>query len=126
MVRRLIDFQRKLVGLSTTYPWVVVGMTLLLTAAFGLQFPKITIDTDPKHMLPVTSPVRQYNDQVEREFALHADVIALGIVNEKGVVNRRTLSRIADLTREIRKMPGVISRDVTGFSTIDNVTAQEG
>jgi len=124
MMRRLIDFQRKLVGLSTTYPWVVVGMTLLLTAAFALQFPKITIDTDPKHMLPVTSPVRQYNDQVEKEFALHADVIVLGIVNERGIINRKTLSRIAELTREIQKMPGVISRDVLSFSTIDNVTVQ--
>ena len=124
MVKRLIDLQRALVGLSTTYPWVVVGMTLLLTAAFGLQFPKITIDTDPKHMLPVTSPVRQYNDQVEKEFALHADVIALGIVNERGIINRKTLSRIAELTRQIQKMPGVISRDVVSFSTIDNVTTQ--
>ena len=124
MVKRLIDLQRALVGLSTTYPWVVVGLTLLLTAAFGLQFPKITIDTDPKHMLPVTSPVRQYNDQVEKEFALHADVIALGIVNERGIINRKTLSRIAELTRQIQKMPGVISRDVVSFSTIDNVTTQ--
>ncbi len=124
MVKRLIDLQRALVGLSTTYPWIVVGMTLLLTAAFGLQFPKITIDTDPKHMLPVTSPVRQYNDQVEKEFALHADVIALGIVNERGIFNQKTLSRIAELTRQIQKMPGVISRDVGSFSTIDNVTTQ--
>ncbi|MBI1745953.1 MAG: MMPL family transporter [Acidobacteria bacterium] len=115
---------KRLTNFSVTHPWWVIGLTVVATVAFAAQFPKITIDTDPKHMLPVTSPVRQYNDQVEREFALHADVIALGIVNKQGIVNRTTLSRIAELTREIQKMPGVIARDVMSFTTIDNVTAQ--
>jgi len=115
---------RKLTYFSLDYPRLVILLTLVITLVFALQFLKIKIDTDPKHMLPVTSPVRQYNDQVEKEFVLHADVIALGIVNEGGIVNRKTLSRIAELTREIQKMPGVISRDVVSFSTVDNVTAQ--
>ena len=123
MLERLLNH---LANFSVKHPWWVIGVTVVITLAFAVQFPKITIDTDPKHMLPVTSPVRQYNDQVEREFALHADVIALGIVNERGIVNRNTLSRIAELTREIQKMPGVISRDVVSFTTIDNVTAQGG
>ncbi len=116
----------KLVSFSVEHPKLILLLTSALTLAFLLPFPWITIDTDPKHMLPVTSPVRQYNDQVEKEFALHADVIVLGIVNERGIVNRKTLSRIAELTREIQKMPGVISRDVASFSTIDNVTAEGG
>ena len=116
----------RLVTFSVSHPWWVIGLTIVATIAFAAQFPKITMDTDPKHMLPVTSPVRQYNDQVEREFALHADIIALGIVNERGIVNRTTLSRIAELTGEIQKLPGVITRDVVGFTTIDNVTAQGG
>src|SRR3990172_6679758 len=113
-------------ALSSDHPRLVIGLIAAATIAFAAQLPKIAVDTDPKHMLPVTSPVRQYNDQVEREFALHADVIALGIVNERGIINRKTLSRIAELTREIQKMPGVISRDVVSFSTIDNVTVQGG
>jgi hypothetical protein len=57
---------------------------------------------------------------------LHADVIAVGIVNERGIINSTTLSRILDLTREIQKIPGVVSRDVTSLSTIDNLTARAG
>src|SRR3990172_6540868 len=116
---------RRATAFSIDHPLLVIGLTVLVTLAFAVQFRKITIDTDPKHMLPVTSPVRQYNDQVEKDFALHADVIALGIVNEQGVINRETLSRIAELTREIQKMPGVISRDVVSFSTIDNVAVRD-
>ncbi|MBI4516001.1 MAG: MMPL family transporter [Deltaproteobacteria bacterium] len=111
---------------SAAHPRAVIALTAVVTLAFAAQFPKITIDTDPKHMLPATSPVRQYNDQVEKEFALHADVIALGIVNERGIINRQTLARIAALTREIQKLPGVIARDVVSFATIDNITARGG
>jgi hypothetical protein len=121
MLERLLN---RLAAFSAEHPRLVIALTVFATVAFAAQLPKITVDTDPKHMLPVTSPVRQYNDQVEKEFGLHADVISVGIVNERGVVNQQTLSRIAQLTREIQKMPGVISRDVVSFTTIDNVTAQ--
>jgi predicted RND superfamily exporter protein len=111
---------------SADHPRLIIVLTVLVTLIFAAQFPKITIDTDPKHMLPATAPVRQYNDQVERVFALHPDVIVLGIVNEKGIVNRTTLSRIIDLTHRIKQINGVIARDVTSLSTIDNITGQGG
>jgi predicted RND superfamily exporter protein len=111
---------------SIAHPRLVIALTIVLTIGFVVPWPRATIDTDPKHMLPATSAVRQYNDSVERDFALHADVIAVGVVNEKGIVNRETLSDIAALTEKIQKMPGVISRDVTSLSTIDNVAAQDG
>ena len=117
---------RRLVTFSIDYPKTVIGIVLAITLVFLFHLPKIKIDTDPKHMLPETSAVRQYNDQVERDFALHADVLVLGIVNNNGLVNTTTLARIAWLTREIQKMPGVISRDVTSFSTIDNMTTRDG
>jgi hypothetical protein len=116
----------RLTSFSVDHPWLVIGITLAITIAFGLQLPNMTTDTDPKHMLPITSPVRQYNDQVEREFGLHADNLVVGIVNERGIVNSRTLSHIADLTRRIQKIPGVVVRDVTSFPTIDNVAVEDG
>ncbi len=97
----------RLVAFSFDHPWLVLGLTLVVTAGFAAQFPKVTVDTDPKHMLPETAPVRRQNDQVEKDFSLHADVIAVGIVNESGISNRETLARIAELTRAIQKMPGV-------------------
>lgn len=123
MRERLIH---KLVALSLDHPWLVIALTVLLTAGFGLWLPKLTTDTDPKHMLPVTSPVRQYNDQMEREFGLHVDNLVVGVVNERGVVNPGTLAHIAELTRQIQKIPGVVVRDVTSFTTIENVSGKDG
>ena len=63
----------RIVRFSTTYPKTTLGLILLATALFAAQLPKIKTDTDPKHMLPATSPVRVYNDQVERWFGLHKE-----------------------------------------------------
>lgn len=122
MLERVIQLRRKLVELSMLHPRVVVGLILLITVFFGFQLPKIKIDTDPKNMLPVTSPVRQYNDQVEGWFGLHPDVIALGIRNDVGLFNPETLGRIERITEGILKLPGVVARDVVGFATVDDVT----
>ncbi|EKD36249.1 MAG: hypothetical protein ACD_75C01582G0002 [uncultured bacterium] len=119
MLNRMVQF-------SVARPKTVIGAALIITILFGSQLPKITTDTDPKHMLPITSPVRQYNDQVEREFGLHPDVLVLGVVNERGIVNKQTLSRISDLTSRIQRIPGVIVRDVTSFTTIDDVSVRDG
>src|SRR3989338_3965089 len=102
---------RLLSAFAADHPRLIVGLTLAVTLFFGAQFSKISVDTDPKHMLPVTSPVRQYNDQVERAFVLHPDVIVLGVVHPKGVINPHTLKIVAELTRAIQRIPGVLSRD---------------
>lgn len=109
---------------SIDHPRLVLLLTILVTAAFLFQFPRVRIDTDPKNMLPVTSDVRVYNDRVEKMFALHKDVLVLGIVNEDGIFQRGTLERMARLTSEIVQLKGVVGRDVAGFTTVDNVVAE--
>src|SRR3989338_8311706 len=116
----------RLTQIVLDHPKHVIGAVLVLTLLFAAQFPKIAVDTDPKHMLPETSPVRQYNDEVEKSFALHPDVIVLGIVNSGGVFNARTLRTVKELTPAIQALPGVISRDVDSLTTVDNVTSENG
>jgi uncharacterized membrane protein YdfJ with MMPL/SSD domain len=55
---------RPLVEFSIRHPRLVLVLALVLTAGFTVQLPKMRTGTDPKNMLPITSPVRQYNDQV--------------------------------------------------------------
>ena len=69
----------RLTQIALGHPKLIIGAVVAISIFFIAQFPKITIDTDPKNMLPVTSPVRQYNDKVEKDFVLHPDVIVLGI-----------------------------------------------
>ena len=113
---------RPLVEFSIRHPRLILVLTLVLTAGFAAQLPKMRADTDPKNMLPITSPVRQYNDQVEGWFGLHADVIVLGIRRDDGIFAPDTLTRIHRITEDILKLPGVVARDVIGFATLDDVT----
>ena len=115
-----------LVNFSVNHPKLVVLLTILVTLAFATQFPKIRTDTNPKNMLPETSDVRVWNDEVEKTFGLYEDMIVVGIVNEKGILNKETLSKIIRITDEILKIKGVAARDVNSFPTITNVSAEEG
>ncbi|MBI3075707.1 MAG: MMPL family transporter [Deltaproteobacteria bacterium] len=112
----------KLVAFSIHRARTVLALAALVTLGAASQLPKIKPDTDPKNMLPITSPVRQYNDQVEGWFGLHADVIVLGIRRDDGIFSSDTLARIHRITEDILKLPGVVARDVIGFATLDDVS----
>ncbi|MCL4475849.1 MAG: MMPL family transporter [Nitrospirae bacterium] len=113
-----------LVEFSVNHPKLIVLLAIILTLAFATQFPKMKTDTNPKNMLPKTSDVRVWNDEVEKTFGLYEDMIVLGIVNEKGILNKETLGKIQKITGEILKLKGVAARDVASFTTIDNVTVE--
>ena len=114
-----------LVEFSVNHPKLIVVISVLITMLFLTQFPKMRTDTNPKNMLPATSDVRVWNDEVEKTFGLYEDMIAVGIVNEKGILNTDTLGKIGRITDEILKIKGVAARDVSSFTTIDNVTVED-
>jgi predicted RND superfamily exporter protein len=111
---------------SASRPKAVLGLIILLTAIAALPLRNTTTDTDPKHMLPESSPVRVHNDAVEADFALHPDVVVVGIVREDGVFHKSTLAHIATLTAQIRELEGVAAEDVTSLATIDDMQSVNG
>ncbi len=82
-----------LVEFSVDHPKLIVALSIILTLLFLTQFPKVRTDTNPKNMLPPTSDVRVWNDEVEKTFGLYEDMIVLGIQNEKGILNSDTLGK---------------------------------
>lgn len=126
MSKEVVMRKFSLVEFSVEHPKLVVILSIIITLAFMTQFPKMKPDTNPKHMLPDTSDVRVWNDEVDKTFALYEDMIVLGIVNEKGILNKETLGKVQRITDEILKIKGVAARDVNSFPTITNVTAEKG
>lgn len=115
-----------LVEFSVDHPKLIVFLTILVTVLFMTQFPKIKTDTNPKNMLPATSDVRVWNDEVDKTFGLYEDTIVLGVVNDKGILNPGTLEKIRRITDDILAIKGVAARDVSSFTTITNVTSDAG
>ncbi|MBI2839950.1 MAG: MMPL family transporter [Acidobacteria bacterium] len=115
-----------LVAFSVKHPRLVIVLAGIVTLAFATQFAKLKTDTNPKNMLPETSDVRVWNDQIEQIFGLYEDMIVIGVSNEAGVLNPRTLEKIKRITDELMQIKGIAGRDVSSFPTITNVTAEAG
>jgi predicted RND superfamily exporter protein len=110
---------------SLDYPKAVIAAVLLLTVLFGLQFPRIKIDTDPENMLELDQPDRVLYDRVKKEFGVN-DLIVVGIVDGEGIFRTESLERVARATEEILKVKGVIIPDVVSLTTTNNVKSSGG
>ena len=111
---------------SIQHPRQTLAITLIVAALFGMWLPRMRADTDPKNMLPPTSEVRVFNDQVDEWFGLHKDVIVVGMVREGGIFERKTLETVGRITDAIAGLKGVASADITSLTTADNVVVDEG
>ena len=112
--------KKGLTEFSIKYPWVVIGLMVIVTAFFAAQFPKIKIDTDPENMLPADEPARLFHHQATEEFGL-SDFIAVGLVDEEGAFRPDILNRIYRITAEVEKIEGVIVEDIMAPSTVDDI-----
>jgi len=116
---------KKLTYFSIDHPKLVIILTLIITGLFLFQFPNAHIDTDPENMLEPDQPDRVFYDQIKEDFGIR-DMIVLGITDETGIFQPKTLKEIAKITDEILKIDGVIVEDVISFTTTDNVTSEGG
>ncbi|MBI5970952.1 MAG: MMPL family transporter [Deltaproteobacteria bacterium] len=118
--------KQPLVRFSVERPKTVFAVAIIISLAFLTQFPKIKIDTNPKNMLPPDSPVRVWNDTVDAAFGLYTDMMVVGVTNDDGVLNPRTLGKVSRITASALAIKGVAGRDVNAIPTITNVTAEAG
>ena len=115
-----------LVNFSMNHPKTVIALILAITILFGIQMPKIKIDTDPENMLPENEEVRLFHSEVKEVFGLN-DILVVGIVRDGGVFNTETLERVVRITDRIRDMDGVIYDDLLAPTDVDDIyTTDEG
>lgn len=116
---------RRIPRIAMDYPRATLFLAGLVSLFFGALFPWIRIDTDPENMLEPTQPDRLFYQTVKKEFGLY-DLIVLGIEDPEGIFRPETLSKVALITEEILKIPGVIYDDVVSLTTTDDVSTEEG
>ncbi|MDP2643400.1 MAG: efflux RND transporter permease subunit [Desulfobacterales bacterium] len=119
------SFLGGLTNFSLDRPKTVIGLAIICTVFFGIQFPRITIDTDPENMLKENQPDRVLYNRIKKDFGIH-DLIVAGIVDKKGIFSSESLERVAKVTSEILKIKGVIIEDVVSLTTTDNVKSSGG
>lgn len=103
------------------HPKAVLFAVIALSLLAAASFPTMQTDTDPDHMLSPTSPIRLYDEQVDRWFDLQ-DPIAIAVVNEQqGVLNPTTLGKIYRIVQRSLDVDGVVRRNVKGFPTTNDI-----
>jgi len=117
--------RKGIIEFSIKRPWLVIVISVIITAFFATQFPKIKIDTDPENMLPADEPARVFDLQTKDDFSL-ADYVAVGVVNEKGAFTPDILNRVYRITSEIEEIDGVIVEDILAPSTVDDIRQGSG
>jgi predicted RND superfamily exporter protein len=110
---------------SLDRPKTVIGLAIILTVLFGIQFPRITIDTDPENMLEASQPDRVLYNRIKKDFGIY-DLIVVGIVDKKSIFRPESLERVERAISEILKIKGVIIEDVVSLTTTDNVKSSGG
>lgn len=117
--------KRGLTEFAIKQPWIVIGIAVLITAFFAMQFPKIKIDTDPENMLPANEPARVFDHQVKEEFTLY-DFIAVGVVDEENAFTPELLNRVYKIVSEVEDIDGIIVEDILAPSTVDDIKQGAG
>ena len=116
---------KKLIALALDYPRTVILVTMIITLVFMIQFPKITIDTDPENMLEETQPERMFYNKIKKDFGLN-DMIVLGISDNTNIFSPSVLGKLDRIINKILRIKGVIIEDVISFSTTNNVKVENG
>jgi hypothetical protein len=115
----------KLLKKLLNLPWLVVGLTVILSALFFMQMKqKSRMETDLDKYMPQDHPAFVYSDQAEEWFGIN-DGIIVAIENQNGIFNTATLDTLKQLTRRLQKMEEIEKADVTSLYTADNIVGTE-
>ncbi|MBN1472851.1 MAG: RND family transporter [Syntrophaceae bacterium] len=87
------------------FRWIIILLFIAVTVFFGLQIPKLEIDTDIKSHLPKDMPSRLDTDRIDELFG--GTEMLLVLVQTDDVLNTETLKRVKRLSRKIKRIKGV-------------------
>jgi len=116
--------KQSLFNFAFQHPKRVFLLMIVAVIVFAAMLPKIIIDTDPENMLPSDQADRVFHDEVKKKFGIN-DLIVVGMVNEQGIYNPRSLAALHKLANEILKIEGIVPQDVLSIATVDNIS-QDG
>ena len=76
-------------------------LIMLLTAVQLYFVSRLEYTYDIEQLFPVNDPELKFYRDIEEKFALHKDMLILGIESEKGIFNRDFLQRLDSLTHKL-------------------------
>lgn len=104
------------------FRWPVLVLFLLATVFMGWQLRKVRIESDLQALLPDTMPSRSNTKRIEAQFG--STEALLYVFETEDVLNQKTLRRITQITRALKKMPGV--KNVLSLANVKRIKGEDG
>jgi len=104
------------------WPWITLGILLLITGVFLAGIPRLQIDNSVDSMLPDDHPARLLYDEVNDTFG-GTDVMVIAVHSED-IFSEGTLSQVIELTETLQRLPGV--DEVVSLSTAKRMDGEDG
>ncbi len=92
------DWARRLVSVTTSRPWVVIGAALLLAAAGAVAAPLVEVDARLEALLPEGTPQLEALAEARRRYGAEAPLY-LVVRSSEPAVNRRLARSLLDRAR---------------------------
>jgi len=104
------------------WPWITLGILLLITGFFLAGIPQLQIDNSVDSMLPADHPARLLYDDVNDTFG-GTDVMVIAVHSED-IFSEATLTQVIELTEAFQRLPGV--DEVVSLSTAKRMDGEDG
>ncbi len=100
--KKRMPIKRNIIQFSTSRPGLTALFMMAVTLLSALFFGRVgMVNTNPLDILPTDDPARLFQQQIQKEFGLH-DQVMIGVFNTKdkdGVFNPQSLKKIVQLSR---------------------------
>ena len=114
---------RAIVELGLRRPRLVIIGAVLITIVLGALMVRVETDTNPENMLSSDDPVRELNRSLRDDFGT-VDMVALGIVDDDGVLAPEMLGASMTLIEDIEALDGVVPGGVVSFASATDIPAK--
>ncbi|MCK5828588.1 RND family transporter, partial [Candidatus Bipolaricaulota bacterium] len=104
------------------WPWITLGILLLITGFFLAGIPQLQIDNSVDSMLPADHPARLLYDDVNDTFG-GTDVVVIAVHSED-IFSETALTQVIELTEAFQRLPGV--DEVVSLSTAKRMDGEDG
>ncbi len=104
------------------YRWLIIALSVIIPVAVGLQIFRAEIDPDLEKYIPADMSSRINTERIEEIFG--GDELLMLIFESEDVLNPRTLERVKNIRRELRKVEEI--DHILSIYDTKNMTTQNG
>ncbi|MGM0509181.1 MAG: efflux RND transporter permease subunit [Fusobacteriota bacterium] len=101
------------------YPWIIIGIILVITTFFAIQLPSLRINNEVEIFLPDDHPSIVKKEDMEEEYG-GSEMVAMAMeVKKEDILTKENIKIILDITKKIEDLKNI--DEVTSLTNSDYI-----